>query len=360
MPDINELRPILIFAAALFALLRVPSVDAVDVQVRIVADEAEAALAILSERREAGSVRPESWERLWKSEGFTRLKKRQESFGATEVEKGFQEYLMSDEALARLDALRESVMSLKRLDATAPARRAAVYLPAGTRLRATVYPVIKKSTNTFVFDLPENPAVFLYVDPDRGAADLENTMAHELHHVGMASCPEPPGHEKLSPPKQRALRYLGAFSEGVATLAAAGGPDVHPHATSAPEAWLIWERDVAGFNSDLPRLESFFREVLAGDLSEEEERRRLFSFINTDEVPQGAFYTVGWKIAAVVERARGREALVKTLCDPRALLAAYNEVAASHSRRDGGGLARWSPDFLAAFQPAAAIPSPGL
>ncbi|HEV2845394.1 MAG TPA: DUF5700 domain-containing putative Zn-dependent protease, partial [Thermoanaerobaculia bacterium] len=168
---------------------------------------------------------------------------------------------------------------------------------------------------------------------------------------GMASCLESPDHKTLSPAQQRALRYLGAFSEGVATLAAAGGPGVHPHTTSSPDAWLVWERDVAGFNSDLPRLESFFREVLAGRFSEEEERKRLFTFINTEEIPQGAFYTVGWKMAAVVEQARGREALVKALCDPRTLLAAYNEAAASHPRSDGGGLARWSPDFLTALRP---------
>jgi len=77
--------------------------------------------------------------------------------------------------------------------------------------------------------------------------------------------------------------------------------------------------------------------------------QRLFLFINTGYVPQGAFYTVGWKMAAMIERARGREALVKLVCDPRALLAAYNEVAAAHARRGGAGLALWSPEFLTAL-----------
>ena len=65
---------------------------------------------------------------------LTRLKKRQESFGATEVEKGFRDFLMSEEALARLDALRASVAALKRLDATAPARRAAPPAPSAATL----------------------------------------------------------------------------------------------------------------------------------------------------------------------------------------------------------------------------------
>lgn len=53
----------------------------------------------------------------------------------------------------------------------------------------------------------------------------------------------------------------------------------------------------------------------------------------------------------MVERARRREGLVKTVCDPRALLAAYNEVAGAHPRKAGEGLALWSPDFLAALSP---------
>ncbi|HEX4963200.1 MAG TPA: DUF5700 domain-containing putative Zn-dependent protease [Thermoanaerobaculia bacterium] len=320
------------------------------VEVRIVTDEADAALAILGERRETGTVKPASWDRLWQSQGFLRLKKRQESFGAKDVEQGFRDFLTSDEPLAHLDDLRRSVADWKHLDVTAAARRAASYLPAGLRLKATLYPVIKKAENSFVFELATDPAIFFHVDPSKPPAQLENTLAHELHHVGIAGCPKPPGLDKLPAAQQRAFDYLGAFGEGLAMLAASGSPDVHPHATSRPEAWLVWERDVANFNADLRRLEAFFRDVLAGRLSAEEENKRLFTFIDTDDVPQGAFYTVGWKMAAMVERARGRDALLQTICDPRSLLAAYNGVAAAHPRGDGEALATWSPDFLAALR----------
>ncbi|MBW8879500.1 MAG: hypothetical protein JF614_31590 [Acidobacteria bacterium] len=320
------------------------------VQVRIVTDEADAALAILGERREAGRVKPASWDRLWKSQGFARLKKRQESFGVKDVEQGFRDFLTSDEPLARLADLRRSVADWKHLDVTAAARRAAAYLPPGFRLRATLYPVIKKTENSFVFELKTDPAIFFYVDPKKAPAQLENTLAHELHHVGLAGCPKPSGLDKLPAAQQRAFDELGGFGEGLAVLAAAGGPDVHPHATSGPDAWLVWERDVADFNADVRRLEAFFREVLAGHLSEEEENKKLFTFINTGDVPQGAFYTVGWKMAAMIERAQGRDALLKTVCDPRTLLFAYNEVAAAHPRGDGAVLATWSPDLLAALR----------
>jgi len=66
-------------------------------------------------------------------------------------------------------------------------RRAQAYLPAGLEIRATIYPVVKKATNSFVFDLGgENPAIFMYVDPSIPPEKLENTLAHELHHVGIS------------------------------------------------------------------------------------------------------------------------------------------------------------------------------
>ncbi len=321
-------------------------------QVRIVTDEADAALAILEEHAATGGVKPESWERLFKSEVFVRLKKRQESFGGKDIEKGFQEFLTSEEALSRRVELRAGVEKWKHLDVTAAARRAAAYLPGGLQLRATIYPVIKKSENSFVFELTTNPAIFMYVEPKDEPAKLENTLAHELHHVGLAGCPAPPGIDKLPAVQQRVIKELGGFGEGLAVLAAAGSPDIHPHATSGPKEWLVWERDVARFNADLPRIEAFFGDVLAGRVSEDEETKRLFGFINAGDVPQGAFYTVGWKMAAMIERARGREALVKLVCDPRALLAAYNEIAAAHPRSDGAGLALWSPEFLTALSGA--------
>ena len=323
------------------------------VQVQIVTDEADAALAILGERQATGTVKPASWDRLWQSRGFVRLKKRSESFGAKDVEQGFRDFLTSDAAIASLGDLRRSVADWKHLDVTAAARRAASYLPAGIPLRATLFPVIKKAENSFVFELKTDPAIFFHVDPKKSPAQLENILAHELHHVGYAGCPRPAGLDKLPEAQQRLFEYLGAFGEGMATLAGAGSPDVHPHAADGPDAWLVWERDVASFNVDLRRQEAFFRDVLAGRLTKEEEEKRLFTFIDTDDVPQGAFYTVGWKMAAMVERARGRDALLKTLCDPRALLTAYNEVVAAHPRGDGEALATWSPDFLAALRGAA-------
>lgn len=67
--------PFKLLAACPLLLLAVPwpafPAD-LPVEVRIVTDEADAALAILGEQRETGKVKPESWDRLWQSRGFVR------------------------------------------------------------------------------------------------------------------------------------------------------------------------------------------------------------------------------------------------------------------------------------------------
>ena len=319
------------------------------VEVRVVLDQADAVIAILEKRARGLEPGESDWQRLEESEGYTRLQRRQESFGAEDFRERFREFVLSDEALERLTELRGALVKWRSIDVTAAGAQALAYLPGGSRVHATIYPVIKRTPNSFVFELDTDPAIFMYVDPERSAGVLENTLAHELHHVGGAACPQPDGLDSLAPAAQRVVSWLSAFGEGMAMLAAAGGPDVHPHADSEPDAWAVWERDVANFADDLPRIERFFQQILAGDLSEDEQRARLFSFINTDEVPQGAFYTVGWKMAALVERVQGREVVVRAVCDPRVLLGAYNEVAASYPRSDSGSLPLWSEGFLAAI-----------
>lgn len=190
----------------------------------------------------------------------------------------------------------------------------------------------------------------MYVNPDRSRSELWNTLAHELHHVGSASCAEPEDAGSLGDGARTALDWLGGFGEGMAVLAAAGSPDVHPHADREREEWVVWERDVARFARDLERLDAFFLDLVEGRLADEEEiRERGFEFIVSEGVPQGPFYTVGWKMAAVVEKAEGRETLVRAVCDPRILLAAYDRVAGEHALEDGSGWPRWSPELLEAL-----------
>ncbi len=316
--------------------------------VRVVADQADAALEILARHAEGEAVDEADWEALFGSEGFRRLEARARSLDREVDRDAFRAWLVSDSVVSKADAYAEALAWWKALDAAEPAAKAMAYLPAGASIRARLYPVIKPTPNSFVFELREDPAIFVHVDPDERGSRIANTLAHELHHVGTAGIPdcEPAGADSLPETARTAIDWLGGFSEGLAVLAAAGGPDVHPHAGRAEEEYVVWERDVARVGADLLAMDRFFLDVAEGRSTEADEiRSRGFEFISTAEVPQGAFYTLGWKMAAVVEKAEGRDVLVASVCDPRILLAAWNRVVEAHARAGGEGLERWSPEL---------------
>src|SRR4029450_4191794 len=90
----------------------------------------------------------------------------------------------------RAQALQETLARWKRADVSRAATLALAYLPRNAHIKAKIYPVIKPRENSFVFDVENDPAIFLYLDPTVSAEKFENTLAHELHHIGYgSSCP---------------------------------------------------------------------------------------------------------------------------------------------------------------------------
>src|SRR4030095_8746942 len=208
----------------------------------------------------------------------------------------FKTFVLSDSLASRSQALEETLKAWSRLDVGAAGEKALAYLPQDARIHATIYPVIKPRGNSFVFEVPSDPAIFLFVDPAQSRQKFENTLIHELHHIGFgSSCPsrKSAGEIAAMPEATRSvITWLGAFGEGFAMLAAAGGRDVHPHAVSSPEERTRWDRDVANFNADLKKVEAFFLDVLEGRLKGEEEiQKAAFTFFGE----QGPWYTVGWR-----------------------------------------------------------------
>lgn len=314
-------------------------------QVTLVTDQAEAVLAILQERATGSSVETAAWERLFTSEGYRRLQKREAAMGVPFTDEEFRQFVVDEELLSRATSLRETLREWTSLNPQAAARRAFAYLPAGAMIRAKVYPVIKPKSNSFVFDLEGSPAIFLYLDPEVTSSKFENTVAHELHHIGLASaCPDED--PELPEGVRRARRWATGFGEGVAMLAAAGGADVHPHAVSESEERQVWDRDLANLRRDMERIETFLLDLAEGSVTDEAEiRRRGFELIVSEGVPQGPFYTVGWHLAATVERELGRDRLRSALCDPATLLSDYNQAARAANRR-GEDVPLWSTGLV--------------
>jgi hypothetical protein len=318
--------------------------------VRIVTDEADAVLAILARRKSSRLASDGEWRRLFSSEGYVRLKKREAAMKVPYSDEEFRTFVLSDTLAARTALLEETLAKWKLADMNRAVGRALAYLPPGTRIQAKVYPVIKPKGNSFVFDVDTDPAIFLYVDPEVTHEQFENTLAHELHHIGYGSgCSSKRKEDEVSKLPQNirnVAQWLGAFGEGFAMLAAAGGPEFHPHAASKRDDRERWDRDVANFNEDLKKVEGFFLDVLNGRLDGDELRNRGFSFFGI----QGPWYTVGWKMAVTIEKVYGRARLIDCMCDQRKLLSTYNEAALKQSRASGEQLALWSQPLVRAVK----------
>jgi Putative zinc dependent peptidase (DUF5700) len=318
--------------------------------VRMVTDESDAVLAILAKRKANQPITEADWQRVFQSEGYRRLKQRETFMKRSFEEADFKTFVLSNPVAERAAALEETFDKWKRADITGAARFALDYLPPGAQIKAKIYPVIKPRENSFVFDTENDPAIFLYVDPKKSREQFENMLAHELHHIGYAgSCPPKQAEDeisKLPPHVRKALTWIGGFGEGFAMLAAAGGPDVHPHAVSNPEDCARWDKDVANFNNDLKKVEKFLLDILEEKLTDEQIQQTGFSFFGT----QGPWYTVGWKMSVVIEKTYGRAKLIECFCDQRKLFSTYNQAAEKHNHSSRESLALWSSSLIKGIQ----------
>jgi Putative zinc dependent peptidase (DUF5700) len=316
------------------------------IDVRLIDDEAEAVLAILAKREAQQAITEADWLRVFSSEGYVRLKRREAAMKRPFEDEEFRAFVLSGRLAAQRQALADTLAKWMQADMAGAGRLALAYLPKGARIRAKIYPVIKPRENSFVFDLKGDPAIFLYLDPTRSREKFENTLAHELHHIGYSgSCPSPTAAREIAalpPMPQGVVKLIGAFGEGFAMLAAAGGPATHPHAVSNAEERARWDRDVANFNADLKTVEAFFVAILENRLSDEEIGKTASSFLGV----QGPWYTVGWQMSVVIERAFGRAKLIECICDQRKLLPTFNKAAAKLRRQSRLPLATWSASLL--------------
>ena len=337
-----------LFLVALACVRVVPAHAAASdrVALRFDPSEAEAVLGLAEAQRAGRTVTEDDWRRLFSSRPYVRLAQREAAMHRSFTDDDFRRFVLSAPLLARADSLRRALDAWARNDLVASANRVLAYLPDSARIRADVYPVIKPVTNSFVFEPSTDAAIFLYLDPTETAAQFENTVAHELHHIGFSSISavQEARFKGLVPRVRRAVDWMGAFGEGFAMLAAAGGPDVHPHATSPPAERARWDRDMTHFDRDLRSLDRFFLDVLDGRLATDDAiQARAFTFFGI----QGPWYTVGYRMAVVVERRYGRAALIECMVDPRLLLARYNAAAGESNRAGGERRALWAPRLLA-------------
>ncbi len=318
------------------------------VQVRLVADEPEAVLAILAKKQAGSAITDADWKALFDTEGYQRLKKRELSMKRPFEDAEFKEFVLSQDLLSRATALKQTLEKWKRADLSRSAALALAYLPENATIRATIYPSIKPRDNSFVFEVQSNPAIFLYIDPQVTQAEFENTLAHELHHIGYGTACPVTASKQWSAQQPAAIQqfneWVGAFGEGYAMLAAAGGPDIHPRATTTAEKRQRWDSDMANFDKNQQELNKYFQDILSGRLTGDKVAEQGFTYFGY----QGPWYTVGWKMAVTIEKAFGREKLIQAECDGSAL-AVYNTAAEAINKSGKQSLPLWSPDVINAL-----------
>jgi hypothetical protein len=320
--------------AVLLAALRITAagLQAADqrIQIQINTQEAEAVLAIV-EKHASQPVTDADWQALFATEPYVRLKKREASLHRDFTDEEFKTFILASDLGRRAPKLRRTLDDWKKADLAAAARRVLPYLPAQARIRTKVYPVIKPNSNSFVFETSTDPAIFLYLDSEVTRAKFENTVAHEMHHIGFASIESEINAklEGLPPATRTTVEWIGAFGEGFAMLAAAGGPDVYPHEVSTPTERARWDHDMGNYNQDLRTLDQFFLDILHGKFKTKDEiDEKAFSFFGA----QGPWYTVGYKMAVTIEKHDGRARLIECMTDLLRLLPTYNRAAIQQNK----------------------------
>ena len=335
----------------LTCLLNVPPSCAASERVEVSLDttEAEKVLAILAKTRQSQPVAEEDWQALFATEPYRRLRAREAAMHRDFSDDDFRKFVLSAELLSQYDDLSRTLVAWKKADLRAAGVRVLQYLPAEAVIHVKVFPEIKPKHNSFVFDVATDPAIFLYLDPKVSQQEFDNTVSHEMHHIGLSSTDKL--YEKkiaaLPDGPQKAARWMSAFGEGMAVLAAAGGPDVPPNQFSRPDVRENWERGMRTFNQDLETLNEFFLEVTDGRLKGDAVNAKASTFFGDI---QGPWYTVGYRMAVLVEKRYGRAALIECMLDQRLLLQRYNQTAEERNALGPEKLALWSPVLLKAVE----------
>ncbi len=319
------------------------------INVTIISDEADCVMNILKKKDENIGITENDWQKLFTSEGYHRLKRREEAMKRAFTDSDFKSFVLSDTLQSKMNKLEKTLEEWKKINIADPVKLTMAYLPQGSIIKAKIFIEIKPKSNSFVFDLETDPAIFLYLNPDLSKEKFENILAHELHHIGYnQNCGKEFSKSLWFFPenKKKAINWIGAFGEGFAMVAAAGGADVDPHLYSPEADRKRWNKDVMNFNEDLKKVETFFLDVLNGRLSGAAVSNKAMEFFGV----QGPWYTVGWKMSAVIEKIYGRSRLIDCIVDQRLLLPVFNMAALEYNKKYNENLEVWSDSLISALK----------
>jgi len=171
----------------LFYELPLLASEAERVQVKLDTSEAEGVLAILAKRAQTLPITDADWHTLFATEPYRRLKRREAAMHRDFSDEDFRKFVLSDELARQHSELARALAAWKTADLRAGGLRVLQYLPVQAAIHVKVFPEIKPKHNSFVFDVDTDPAIFLYLDPKVSPEEFDNTVSHEMHHIGLSS-----------------------------------------------------------------------------------------------------------------------------------------------------------------------------
>src|SRR6185436_13502234 len=121
--------------SALIIICVICDLASAQVNVRLVTDEAEAVLAILAKRKVNQPITDQDWQRVFQSEGYTRLKQRETAMQRSFEDADFKTFVLSETLAERAPALEQTFDKWKRADITHAAQLALDYLPSGAQIK---------------------------------------------------------------------------------------------------------------------------------------------------------------------------------------------------------------------------------
>lgn len=313
--------------------------------VDFILDQCEVALRILESDPKCGGETLLT--ELFSTKGYRWLKERELAMKQEFTDADFSTFILSDDLRQQAQLFRAVLDNLQKLSMESLANQAKEYLPSDANIDAFVVPLIKPKRNSFVYPIEGKIVVFLSLNSDVTTSRLQNTIAHELHHVGLRTVYQGPNSVLDGVEDSRIkelLRFTQPLGEGYAMLAAAGGPDIHPN-DHDPELKILWDQRMTTFDRDFDDIDQFLCDVFTEKYDQEEAMEKGFEMMGV----QGPWYTVGWKTAAVIELAYGKNRLIQCIADPTQLFSTYNQATSIYKKNHGTSLPTWSLELVEAF-----------
>lgn len=315
----------------------------------LIEDEIKAVLNILYKRKQGENTEKLDWKRLFSSDGFKLLKQREEDMGNQLKKKAFKDFLLNEIEPEGYDQFQNAYQNLKDINFNKIINKTKRYLPDQAIINTDIIPVIKPASNSFVHNIDNKLVLFLYLKPSISKKELTNKLIHELHHIGLDDIYQKSDYTHLPKPVQRMIEWTNAFGEGFAMLAAAGSPAVHPNRFDE-QLKERWDENISNFNRDFKEIEKFLLDILNKNFSNQKDLYDKGFQLMTNNGGQGSWYTVGYKIAVVIEKMTDKKVLTDCMKDFTKLYLTYNKLVVQYNKKYKEKLPQFSEKIIGSLK----------